>query len=112
MSLLAVVLFSAVVLSIAYVTYGRVLARLLRLDPNKPTPAVELNDGLDFEPIESKFLPLPSFGRLSEAGTDGLARLRRLDSCIPVIMATSIAWRGRPRSRATCTITAALFICA
>jgi len=35
MSLLPVVLVSAVVLSIAYVTYGRVLARLLRVRPDR-----------------------------------------------------------------------------
>lgn len=68
MSLLPVVLLSAVVLSIAYVTYGRVLARLLRLDPNKPTPAVELNDGVDFEPIEPKFLLSQHFSAIAAAG--------------------------------------------
>lgn len=68
MSLLPVVLLSAIVLSIAYVTYGRFLARLLRLDPNKPTPAVELNDGVDFEPIESKFLLSQHFSAIAAAG--------------------------------------------
>lgn len=68
MSLLPVVLFSAIVLSIAYVTYGRFLARLLRLDPNKPTPAVELNDGVDFEPIEPKFLLSQHFSAIAAAG--------------------------------------------
>ena len=68
MSLLPVVLFSAIVLSIAYVTYGRFLARLLRLDPNKPTPAVELNDGVDFAPIESKFLLSQHFSAIAAAG--------------------------------------------
>lgn len=67
-SLLPVVLLSAIVLSIAYVTYGRVLARLLRLDPNKPTPAVELNDGVDFEPIEPKFLLSQHFSAIAAAG--------------------------------------------
>ncbi|HLQ45713.1 MAG TPA: carbon starvation CstA family protein, partial [Planctomycetaceae bacterium] len=68
MSLLLVVLVSAVVLSIAYVTYGRVLARLLRLDPHRPTPAVELRDNLDFEPIESKFLLSQHFSAIAAAG--------------------------------------------
>ncbi len=68
MSLLPVVLLSAIVLSIAYVTYGRFLVRLLRLDPNKPTPAVELNDGVDFEPIESKFLLSQHFSAIAAAG--------------------------------------------
>ena len=68
MSLLLVVLLSACVLSIAYVTYGRFLARLLRLDPNKATPAVEFNDGLDFEPIEPKFLLSQHFSAIAAAG--------------------------------------------
>ncbi|MFM9965779.1 MAG: carbon starvation protein A [Planctomycetaceae bacterium] len=68
MSLFPVVLLSAVVLSIAYVTYGRFLARLLRLDPNKATPAVELNDGVDFEPIEPKFLLSQHFSAIAAAG--------------------------------------------
>ena len=49
-------------------TYGRFLARLLRLDPNKATPAVELNDGVDFEPIESKFLLSQHFSAIAAAG--------------------------------------------
>ena len=68
MSLLPVVLVSTILLSIAYVTYGRLLARLLQLDPNRPTPAVELNDGLDFEPIESKFLLSQHFSAIAAAG--------------------------------------------
>ena len=68
MSLLLVVLLSACVLSIAYVTYGRFLALLLRLDPNKATPAVEFNDGLDFEPIEPKFLLSQHFSAIAAAG--------------------------------------------
>ncbi len=68
MSLLPVVLVSAVLLSIAYVTYGRLLARLLRLDPNRATPAVELNDGVDFEPIEPKFLLSQHFSAIAAAG--------------------------------------------
>lgn len=68
MSLLPVVLLSAIVLSIAYVTYGRFLVRLLRLDPNKPTPAVEFQDGVDFEPIEPKFLLSQHFSAIAAAG--------------------------------------------
>ena len=41
MNLLWIVLPSAVVLAVAYLTYGRLLGRLLRLDPHAPVPAVE-----------------------------------------------------------------------
>jgi carbon starvation protein len=68
MNLLAIVLPSAVVLLIAYLTYGRVLSRLLRLDPNAVTPAVELRDGLDFEPIPASGLLPQHFSAIAAAG--------------------------------------------
>lgn len=68
MSLLPIILISAVILTIAYFTYGRLVARLLRLDPNKPTPAVEMRDGLDYEPIDSKFLMSQHFSAIAAAG--------------------------------------------
>lgn len=68
MSLLPIIVVSAVILTIAYFTYGRLVARLLRLDPNKPTPAVEMRDGLDYEPIDSKFLMSQHFSAIAAAG--------------------------------------------
>lgn len=68
MNLLTIVVASAVILMVAYVTYGPVLSRLLRLDPNRPTPAVELRDNLDFEPIEPKFLLSQHFSAIAAAG--------------------------------------------
>lgn len=68
MSLLVVVLISAAVLLIAYYTYGPLLTRLLRLDPDRPTPAVELRDDVDYVPIESKFLLSQHFSAIAAAG--------------------------------------------
>ncbi len=68
MTLLTIVLFSAVVLSTAYVFYGRLLARLLRLDPAATTPAVELRDDVDYVPIEPKFLLSQHFSAIAAAG--------------------------------------------
>jgi carbon starvation protein len=68
MSLLPIVLVSAVILLTAYFTYGRVLTRLLRLDDRTPTPAVTERDGLDFEPIEPKFLMSQHFSAIAAAG--------------------------------------------
>src|SRR5437868_5635025 len=50
-NLLYVVLPSAVILLAAYFTYGKLLARLVGLDRRRKTPAYELQDGLDFEPL-------------------------------------------------------------
>lgn len=68
MGLLGVVVLSAVVLSIAYVTYGPLLSRLLRLDPAAETPAVTLRDDVDYAPIEPKFLLSQHFSAIAAAG--------------------------------------------
>ncbi|MDZ4817440.1 MAG: carbon starvation CstA family protein [Planctomycetota bacterium] len=68
MSLVGVALLAAAVLTIAYFTYGRLLSRLLRLDPKVRTPAVELRDDLDYVPIESKFLLSQHFSAIAAAG--------------------------------------------
>lgn len=68
MSLLAVMLISAAVLIIAYRTYGSLLARLLRLDDSRVTPAVELRDDVDYQPIPPKFLLGQHFSAIAAAG--------------------------------------------
>ena len=68
MNLLLIVCLSGVILLIAYFTYGRLLARLLRLDPNVTTPAVELRDDVDYVPIEPKFLLGQHFSAIAAAG--------------------------------------------
>jgi carbon starvation protein len=68
MSLLAVVTLSAAVLVVAYFTYGRFLSQFLELDPNRPTPAVELRDDLDYVPTEPKFLLSQHFSAIAAAG--------------------------------------------
>jgi carbon starvation protein len=68
MSLLPIVLGSAVILTIAYFTYGRLLARLFQLDPNRPTPAYELRDDLDYIPTEPGFLLSQHFSAIAAAG--------------------------------------------
>ncbi|HET6323393.1 MAG TPA: carbon starvation CstA family protein [Planctomycetaceae bacterium] len=68
MSLLAVVTLSAVVLLVAYFIYGRVLGRLLQLDPNRRTPAYELRDDLDYSPLEPSALLSQHFSAIAAAG--------------------------------------------
>ena len=68
MHLILVVLFSAIVLLIAYRLYGNMLARLLQLDPNAQTPAVALRDDVDYVPIEPKFLLSQHFSAIAAAG--------------------------------------------
>lgn len=68
MSLLAIVLLSALAMLMAYRLYGSVLARLLRLDPHAVTPAVEMRDDTDYVPIEPKFLLSQHFSAIAAAG--------------------------------------------
>jgi len=68
LTLLPILLFSAVVLGLAYRIYGRWLANWLALNPNFVTPAVELRDDVDYEPIESKFLISQHFSAIAAAG--------------------------------------------
>lgn len=68
MSLLAVTIGTAVVLIVAYLTYGRWLARELRLRDDVPTPAVEINDGEDFVPTPAPYLFSQHFSAIAAAG--------------------------------------------
>jgi carbon starvation protein len=68
MNLLYIVLPSAVVLTIAYLTYGRLLTRLFALDPSRKTPAHELKDGVDYEPLSSTSLVPQHFSAIAAAG--------------------------------------------
>jgi carbon starvation protein len=68
MSLLAILLPAAAILATAYVTYGRLLARLFRLDPAAATPAVTLRADVDYEPIPPQLLLGQHFSAIAAAG--------------------------------------------
>jgi len=68
MSLLVVIVPAALVLGLAYLTYGRLLARLLRLDDATATPAVTLRDDVDYEPIPPQLLLGQHFSAIAAAG--------------------------------------------
>ena len=68
MSLLTVVVGSAIVLAIAYVTYGRLLAKMFNLDASRPTPAVELRDDIDYQPLKASSLLPQHFSAIAAAG--------------------------------------------
>src|SRR5262245_56107102 len=68
MSLLAIVRISAACLLIAYRVYGSLLARLLKLDDSKTTPAFALCEDIDYQPIEPKFLLSQHFSAIAAAG--------------------------------------------
>ncbi len=68
MTLLVVVVVSAVILMAAYWIYGPILGRLLQLDPQARTPAETLRDDIDYVPIEPRFLITQHFSAIAAAG--------------------------------------------
>lgn len=68
MTILPVVAGCAVVLILAYVIYGRLVARWLGLDPTRVTPAVELADGNDFVPAAAPIVLGGHFTAIAAAG--------------------------------------------
>jgi carbon starvation protein len=57
-----------VALALGYTLYGRFIARLLRLDDGRRTPAEELNDGVDFVPTRPFYLLGQHFSAIAAAG--------------------------------------------
>lgn len=68
MSMLAIVLLSATILTVAYWTYGPILVRLLKLDPTVKTPAFELRDDVDYAPLAPNELLSQHFSAIAAAG--------------------------------------------
>ncbi|MDR2005746.1 MAG: hypothetical protein LBP78_00650 [Acidaminococcales bacterium] len=69
MNILTVVMGAAVFLAAAYAVYGRFLGeRVFRLDESAATPAVAVNDGLDFVPAAKYALLGQHFSTITAAG--------------------------------------------
>ena len=68
MSMLAIILGSATILTVAYWTYGSLLVRLLRLDRQARTPAYELRDDVDYAPLAPNELLSQHFSAIAAAG--------------------------------------------
>jgi carbon starvation protein len=64
--LLGVIVLVALILG--YTLYGRFIARLLRLDDARRTPAEEVNDGVDFVPTRPFYLMGQHFSAIAAAG--------------------------------------------
>jgi carbon starvation protein len=68
MSLTGIALVVMALLGLGYVFYGGFVARQLRLDDSVPTPAVALNDGVDFVPTRPFYLLGQHFSAIAAAG--------------------------------------------
>jgi carbon starvation protein len=68
MSLYWIALTGAALFLAAYLVYGRFLAGHFDLRPERPTPAQEVNDGVDFVPTPKAFLLGQHFSAIAAAG--------------------------------------------
>jgi carbon starvation protein len=69
MNVLFIVAGCAVIFIVAYLTYGKFLAKkIFDLDDAKKTPAEEINDGLDYVPAKKNMLMGQHFSAIAAAG--------------------------------------------
>ena len=68
MSGIVLLLIAIVVLVIGYITYGSWLAKKWGIDPNRKTPAHEINDGNDYVPAKAPVLLGHHFSSIAGAG--------------------------------------------
>src|SRR5262249_8643653 len=68
MSLPLLAFLVMVVLAVGYRYYGGFIAQQYRLDPNATTPAVAVNDGVDFVPTRPFYLLGQHFSAIAAAG--------------------------------------------
>lgn len=68
MSLTLLAIVVVVILTLGYTLYGRLVARQYALDDRATTPAVQVNDGVDFVPTRRFFLLGQHFSAIAAAG--------------------------------------------
>jgi carbon starvation protein len=68
MGLLLLTCGTGLILAVAYFTYGSWVARQLELRDDSKTPAVQLNDGMDFVPTPAPYLFSQHFSAIAAAG--------------------------------------------
>lgn len=66
--MVAIVIVSAVILSVAYRLYGGALSRWLQLDDQRVTPAIALRDDVDYAPLDRSPLLSQHFSAIAAAG--------------------------------------------
>jgi carbon starvation protein len=68
MNIALMMLISLFFLIIGYFLYGKYIARLIGIDENNPTPAVKVNDGVDYVPTKPLVLFGHHFAAIAAAG--------------------------------------------
>lgn len=67
-SALVLIILAIVIFVVAYLTYGRYLAKTWGIDPTRKTPAYELEDGVDYVPAKTPVLMGHHFSSIAGAG--------------------------------------------
>ena len=68
MNSVVLILLTIVIFVVAYLTYGRYLAKTWGIDPSRKTPAHELEDGVDYCPAKTPVLMGHHFSSIAGAG--------------------------------------------
>ncbi len=68
MNVAIVMIFSLGLIILAFKYYGRFVSRTLSIDPSIPTPAVRINDGVDYVPTKPLVLFAHHFAAIAAAG--------------------------------------------
>lgn len=68
MNSVVLILLAIVIFVVAYLTYGRYLAKTWGIDPSRKTPAHELEDGVDYCPAKTPVLMGHHFSSIAGAG--------------------------------------------
>ncbi len=75
---ITIMLISLAVLFLAYVLYGRWIAKKWGIDPSRKTPAYEQRDGVDYEPAPRSVVFGHQFASIAGAGPIKGLLFRRL----------------------------------
>lgn len=86
MNSLVILLIAAVCLVIGYVFYGGYLVKTWGIDPNRKTPAVEKNDGVDYVPTSKFTVFAHQFSSIAGAGPVQGPILASMFGWVPVLL--------------------------
>ena len=75
-----------IILGMAYLTYGRWLARRWGIDPNAKTPAYEMQDGVDYVPAKSSVVFGHQFASIAGAGPINGPIIAAMFGWVPVLL--------------------------
>ncbi len=86
MSGLAILVVASVCFLLAYVFYGRTLAKKWGIDPKNPTPAHAMNDGIDYVPAKRSVVFGHQFASIAGAGPINGPIIAAMFGWVPVLL--------------------------